>query len=387
MKDFKNWTKNHFPNLNQINSYENTAIILGMISLAVNKIKGYFLRNTQLVAILLFISKQKDKGLIEEISTGEGKSCIISSLAIYFALKGKKVDIISSSYTLAQRDSDEFRNLFDLFNLTTSYPYDSCPEPYRANILYGTFLEFEGDYLREVTTHMKIRNGRCYEVIIIDEVDNLFIDNILGSTQLVNSACGFKFLLPIYLTTYLSFELCDYFFLLYFKLGLKTIDDDELKVTFEKCINDPIERKERIIQILQGNMNQIVYTEKNFDKDKIKELLHEKKNMLDKKKEDFSVFTKKLNKYLEFPEYLKPFVDIEMSHWINSAYDAKNVYEIDKNYVEAINEKGNKDIAPVDRSNTGEVELSTVYGRGLHQMLAIKHKLRLKDENLTHTFL
>ena len=345
MKDFKNWTKNHFPNLNQINSYENTAIILGMISLAVNKIKGYFLRNTQLVAILLFISKQKDKGLIEEISTGEGKSCIISSLAIYFALKGKKVDIISSSYTLAQRDSDEFRNLFDLFNLTTSYPYDSCPEPYRANILYGTFLEFEGDYLREVTTHMKIRNGRCYEVIIIDEVDNLFIDNILGSTQLVNSACGFKFLLPIYLTTYLSFELCDYFFFFFF------------------------------------------YTEKNFDKDKIKELLHEKKNMLDKKKEDFSVFTKKLNKYLEFPEYLKPFVDIEMSHWINSAYDAKNVYEIDKNYVEAINEKGNKDIAPVDRTNTGEVELRKVYDYGLHQMLEIKHKLRLKDENLTHTFL
>ena len=61
-----------------------------MISLVIYQEKGYHLRNAQLIAILMFIGKEKNYGLIEEISTGEGKSCIICSLSIYYALKKKK---------------------------------------------------------------------------------------------------------------------------------------------------------------------------------------------------------------------------------------------------------------------------------------------------------
>ena len=206
---FKEWTKNELPKLKRNDSNPNIiiAIILGMISLAIKQTRGYPLRNTQLIAILMFIGKDKRYGLIEEISTGEGKSCIISSLSIYFALMGYKVDVISSSYTLAQRDSDDFKNIYDYFNLTTGFPFNSESSPYNCDILYGTFLEFEGDYLREIATNRKIRNKRPYEVIIIDEVDNLFIDNILGSTRLTNHSKGFKFLMPLYLSSYLSFEL------------------------------------------------------------------------------------------------------------------------------------------------------------------------------------
>ena len=73
--------------------------------------------------------------------------------------------------------------------------------------------------------------------------------------------------------------------------------------------------------------------------------------------------------------------------WLESAYKAKNFMEIDREYVKVINTIGNKDISPVDMSNTGEIGRRTVYGEGLHQMLEIKHKLRINDETLVHTFM
>ena len=78
---------------------ENTE---GVISLAINKENGYHLRKTQLIALLMFIYKDRNEGLIEEIAIGEGKSIIIASLSIYFALRKYKVDIITSGYILAQ---------------------------------------------------------------------------------------------------------------------------------------------------------------------------------------------------------------------------------------------------------------------------------------------
>ena len=388
VKNFKEWTKTKLPELIKVNSDENIAIILGMISLAIKKKRDYFLRNTQLIAVLLFISKEKKKGLIEEISTGEGKSCIICTLSIYFALKGYKVDIISSSYTLAQRDSEDFKELYDYFNLTTSYPFDSKPEPYSADILYGTFLEFEGDYLREITSDMKIRNKRSYDVIIIDEVDNLFVDNILGSTRLTNSSRGFKFLIPIYLTIYLSFELCDYFFMLLFKINLKLVENDERKKKYENLIKNPNERKKELVKILQGNFKEIFNLEDDNNKNNVNQNdIKEAVNKFNKANEEYFEFINSLQKYLECPRFLKSFVEVEVSHWLDSAYDAKNLMEIDRDYVEVTNKYGNRDIAPVDRTNTGEIELSTVYGEGLHQMLEVKHKFRIKDETLVHTFL
>ena len=95
---------------------------------------------------------------------------------------------------------------------------------------------------------------------------------------------------------------------------------------------------------------------------------------------------KNLEKYLEYPGFLIPFVKSQYPYWIDSAYDAKNLMNFETDYVISI-KGGKKDIAPVDRKNTGEIQLSTVYGNGLHQMLEIKHLLRLRNETLVHTFL
>ena len=396
--DFQNWTNKLLPKLKGGNADIYVSKILAMISFAIKTKRGYFLRNTQLVAILLFINKERKKGLIEEISTGEGKSCIISSLSIYYALMGHKVDIISSSYTLAQRDSDEFKELYSCFNLTTGFPFDSNPEPYKTHILYGTFLEFEGDYLREITSDRNIRNKRPFDVIIIDEVDNLFIDNILGSTRLTNSSRGFKFLIPFYLTIYLSYELFDYFFFLFFKVSLNSIENNEKRKKFENLIKDPKKRKKEMINLMQSNLEDIFGFNNPNKKDSIisnmqnevnnkKKMSEEQVQKFENAIDDHLEFISNLTKILEFPEFLSQFVEVESQYWLDSAYNAKNLMEIDRDYVEIVNDLGNREIAPVDWTNTGEIELSTFYGEGLHQMLEIKHRLRVKDETLVHTFL
>ena len=73
----------------------------------------------QNLSVLLFLTKNKNKGLIAQISTGEGKSTIISMVATYLALCGKSVDIITSTEILAKRDSEEKRPFYKMFKLTS----------------------------------------------------------------------------------------------------------------------------------------------------------------------------------------------------------------------------------------------------------------------------
>ena len=366
--DFQSWTKKEFPKLDfQNNKNESVAKILGMISIVIKKEKGFYLRNAQLLAILMFISKDKKYGLVEEISTGEGKSCIICSLSIYYALSGKKVDIISSSYSLAKRDSKEFENIYEYFNLTTNYPKNSDPYPYTCDILYGTFLEFEGDCLRELISDKKIRNNRPYEVIIIDEVDNLLIDNILSSTRLTGPTKGFKFLIILYLTSYLSFELYDYIFLFIFSINLRHIEAEKRK-KFERLIKEPKHRKNIIINIVTTIFESLNNNKPEIEDEDIKELVTGSLDNIDKNKNDIEIkvkkikdnldnFLAKLEEYLKYPDFLTSFVNFQTKNWLQNAYIAKNYMNKNIDYV--ITQK-NKDVAPVDRKNTGETELSTV---------------------------
>ena len=61
----------------------------------------FYLRSTQLMAIIIFL-KTEDQGVLEQVSTGEGKSLIIVALAIVKkALQRENVDVITSSSVLA----------------------------------------------------------------------------------------------------------------------------------------------------------------------------------------------------------------------------------------------------------------------------------------------
>ena len=175
---------------------------------------GYEPRDIQIIALLFFLFKDVNKGLIEQIYTGEGKTVIISFLATIKALEGKKVDILTSSCVLAERDAKEMKEFYNLFGLSVDYCKTNNDielndsnlknfKCYDADIVYGDTLSLEGDILRSNFMGIVGRgNKRPFDCIIIDEIDNICIDNIKNTTELLDNFHGYKFLEYIYLYIY-----------------------------------------------------------------------------------------------------------------------------------------------------------------------------------------
>ena len=157
-------------------------------------------RPIQLLAILRLANSalnSNGKGSIGEIKTGEGKSFIVSTLAILLCQYGKKVDIITSNIELASRDQKEQEENFKLFGISSGVLFKEEEKEYlRGNssynieiekgfnlkvfdnkIVYSTNSNFEFIYLNSLFISEPYRpNERKYDIVIVDEVDNMFID-------------------------------------------------------------------------------------------------------------------------------------------------------------------------------------------------------------------
>lgn len=171
-------------------------------------IEGYEPRTTQLVAlIVLLVSKTKRlNGCLLEISTGEGKTCIIAMLAAIFALQGKHVDIMTSSPVLAIRDSEEWSKLYTDIGLSSSVippkqldgrinkegKQKLYQENYQKDIVYGTIGSFAADLLEQEFNKEEIRGKRRLDTAIIDEVDLMTLDNGVQVTYLSHTATGLQ---------------------------------------------------------------------------------------------------------------------------------------------------------------------------------------------------
>src|SRR5262249_48966509 len=148
------------------------------------KYHGHEPHLVQLVSVLLLIRSKEDHcGLIAEIATGEGKSLIIAMTTIIKALAGLKVDIITSSSLLAERDQEIFSGLYLLFclhsatNISSEYTKGLKPcYDVNINIIIGDMNSFLYDLLREIYSRLGTRGGRPFGFLVVDEVDNLFID-------------------------------------------------------------------------------------------------------------------------------------------------------------------------------------------------------------------
>ena len=170
------------------------------------RIEGFFPRVTQLVSVVtLLIAKTTElNGCLLEISTGEGKSCIIAMLAVILAIKGHKVDIATSSSVLAYRDAEEWSTFYEMFRVRSSVTpplrIDDCAREeeinmmlqlaYSANIVYGTISSFAADILKQDFEKHTIRGNRGFDAVIVDEVDYMTLDNGVQLTYLSHStAC------------------------------------------------------------------------------------------------------------------------------------------------------------------------------------------------------
>ncbi|KAG9274067.1 hypothetical protein AMEX_G10872 [Astyanax mexicanus] len=144
-------------------------------------------RATQMISWCLLAFS--DTGKLLEMGTGEGKSCVIAMFAVLRALRGEKVDVLSSSCVLCKRDAQEWTKFYSWFGITVDTNTDKTEDRdrkkcYQKDVVYGTIEAFAADHLRQIFEMKDVRPDRSYQCIIIDEVDSLLLDQGVQLTYL-----------------------------------------------------------------------------------------------------------------------------------------------------------------------------------------------------------
>ena len=337
--NFKEWKSKNEEILLNNDSRGRVFALFNLINRQLQKLpeeKKYDIRPIQLISILI-LSKQNQRGAGKflQINTGEGKSLIIQFFASYLAVQGKKVDIVTSSSVLADKDAKDTnkKNFYNKLGLTVG---SASQNQYYCDIIYGDTQNFEAAILIEEFKGKEVRNGRPFNYIIVDEVDSISLDNIITMTQLTDSFPG---------------RSCFYYFyylILFFYL------QKELEI---KKRNETLENKTQEIKD---------YIMKQF-----------KENILDEKghlKED-------LKKRIIYPNSMKNYIENSIETWIDNCIKATTMEE-KKDFLK----KGNE-IIPIDYSNTGEIQSNMVWDGGLQQFLQIIHDAKGTYENENTNFL
>ncbi|XP_018022148.2 uncharacterized protein LOC108678282 [Hyalella azteca] len=363
--------------IKEFSDHEAIAVILRANFL----ITGYELTNTQILCSLVALKNSESmKGKLLEVATGEGKSTIISILAIINALRGNSVDILTSSPVLAERDAKQQAKLYRLFGLSCSDNNDKIiylkggKDCYLSDIVYGEMSQFQFDILRDNYSKLGTLCGRKFSVAIVDEVDSMLIDDSSKIARLSSTVPGMDHFHALYVFIWQrlvsirnKFIMCNG--KLYFVYG--TVNFENGNITSEYADE-------------KGNVMKITDLEALFaqlgDLSPIGEVV-----------EDVDEFLRKLLiRYLDdqmqqnriyIPSNFADFVQKQKSKWITNAVEALN-YQENVHYVVQ-----NGEIKPVDYHSTGIVQSSTNWSDGLHQFLQLKHNLKMTSETLTTNFL
>ena len=312
-------------------------------------------RLIQIICLLYYLEGYENNcGLILEVLTGEGKTLTISFLALYLAILGNKVDILTSSPVLAERDAKNREILFKRFGISCDFCRsdskkdngENMYECYKADIVYGDGSSLIGDILRHDFMGKKGRGNRPFDYIIIDEIDNICIDNLRNIVELIDNFPGFKYL--------------EYLYLFIYKTLKKKVDEfkKKNKENFEKKLKN---KAEIIIHQVSDETFKFLYYNKKLNYDNEKKIL--------------------------IPENSYDFVKLRIPHWCKLAYDAMFNFKRDCNYFISKDENlGFDTIKPIDYVNTGVILKNSVWS-GLHQFLQIKEGMIFTEENINSSFM
>ena len=333
--------------------------IIAVLCKAIKLHQGYSPRDVQILALLCFFKSTAQKGLLQQMNTGQGKSDMIAMLAVIHALQGKKVDIVTTSTELSQREAADKASFFKLFNLTVgenSIPFADKKKTklYEKDIIYGTATNFHGDILHTEFLGEDLRGARGFEVVIVDEVDSLLYDNYDQLTRLAEEIPGMHHLNIVYTT------LWNY---------LHALEEN-----------------------IQEEQGQLFFTDPTIPRENIREgvlLIENKETFLQEKTEarfrsllQNNAVDSAESTPFPIPHHLKSYVQQQLPVWVKSAINAKYAYAVKKQY-DVIDGK----IAPIDYQNTGVIQRNMVYGRGLAPALALKENLTLSPKQLATNYL
>jgi ankyrin repeat protein len=165
--------------------------LLAVVKRAVALHHGFAPRTTQLLSVLTLLSTPEKMGRLAQINTGEGKSLIVAMLAAVHALKGQKVDVVTTSAELSIPEIKKQAPFFTMLGLTAAenskknaVDDEARHAIYQKDIVYGTAEDFQADIIQTEFFRKNIRGNRGFGVVLVDEVDSMLFDDRSYSTQL-----------------------------------------------------------------------------------------------------------------------------------------------------------------------------------------------------------
>ncbi len=374
-ENFLSWVKD----VARVND-DNIAEFLAVYSQAVsNEIFGkkFYPRAAQLLSILALY--KSPEGGLAQVKTGEGKSLIVAGFAILNAINGRKVDVVTSSSILAQRDVVELRGLYEQFGLTVDDNiHDSgggAKSCYLADVVYGDLLHFIGDGLRDISSEIKY--GRGHDLLIVDEVDNMFIDQNNMKVQLSSTAPGFDLLSK---------------FLIYMR-GTASSIASMLQQKDDGCyVKLPFYKDAQNVNLENFDLESIERSSQEFELFPVgKDCREYAENYIEGYVESdlFAFHQPRDDRFANVPNHLEEFAKIQKDKWVESVFDSFAYGEKAEYLIVDGRNSGHKFkiIAPIDYKNTGNIQHRLQWSNGLHQSLQIKHGLTVLSEGVTSIYM
>lgn len=280
------------------------------------------------------------EGKITEMKTGEGKTLVATAPVYLNALSGKGVHVITVNDYLAQRDRELMGRVYEFLGLTSGVIINGMENAarkaaYEADITYGTNSEFGFDYLRDnMVNKVEDKVQRPLNFCIVDEVDSILIDE--ARTPLIISGAASE-------TTKWYSIFCQVAFRLDRSFETEKIKDaktkKEMNIPDEQWGDYEVDEKAR----------NIVLTDKGIKK--VEQLLN-----IDN---------------LYSPEH------VELTHYLNQALKAKELFIKDRDYLIREGE-----VVIIDEF-TGRAMEGRRYSDGLHQAIEAKEGVNVAGENQT----
>ena len=385
-KDIKMWAKEIQEHKKEFSDYEAIAVILRANFI----VTRYTLTDIQkLCSLIALRSGDNLKGKLLEVATGEGKSTIICILAIIHCLRGRQVDVITTSPVLAARDATQKGKIYQMFGLTCSENSDKtvylkgAKDCYKVDVVYGEMSQFQFDVLRDNYSKLGTLGGRKCTTAIVDEVDSMLIDDSSKISRLSSTVPGMDHFHTIYVfiwqhLTSIKQKLIIMNTKWYFVNGKLGFEDGRFTLEFanENGDIDKIPDLENYF-LTETDISRagevVCLCDTNCLCDDIDSFLRKNlKNYLDSQLRENKIY---------IPGNFADFLERQKSKWITNAIEALN-YQENVHYVVRDGE-----IKPVDYYSTGIVQSSTNWSNGLHQFIQLKHNLKMTCETLTTNFL
>ena len=274
------------------------------------------------------------EGRIAEMKTGEGKT-LVGSLAVTLnAMSGEGVHVVTVNDYLASRDAKELEPLYNFLGLTVGVLTGEVNDDgfrkaqYEADITYGTNNEFGFDFLRD-NMHYSLEEKvqRKYNFVIVDEVDSILIDEA-RTPLIISGPTNHKS------TDYLKAH----------EVALALTKGEKIEATKpdeqDQISGDyTVDEKNKVVLLTEDG---ILNAQKLFD-----------------------------------VENMYSLENASLSHHLDQALKANNIFEIDVDYVVQENE-----IVIVDEF-TGRLSEGRRFSDGLHQALEAKEGVTIQDESQT----